>query len=111
MEVLICLGVIIGILLCVLLVDSKDEFKALCIFLTIVLTLILCLTAIPIGELNELKKQVDSRHKGDLYNSAYILGKEDALKKKPYINKYYEQSKSQEEITGYSNGYAENYQP
>lgn len=111
MEALICLGVIIGILLCILLTDSKDEFQIPCIILTILLTLFLCLMAIPIVELNELKKQVDGRHNSDLYNSAYTFGKEDALKKKPYINQYHEQNKSQEEISGYANGYAENYQP
>lgn len=112
MEVFIIIGILTGIPACALILELKNDLDRFIGFGSILLIMIcLILMGIPIRELSELKKQVENRHKGDIYNSAYILGKEDALKKKPYINQYHEQKKSQEEITGYSNGYAENYQP
>ena len=110
MEVLILIGFAIGVLLIIAWFESKDDFKVLGIIFTSLLMFFLMLTTIPILELKELEKQVDSRHKADLYQMAYQLGKQDALNKKPYINQYLEQRKTQEEITGYSNGYVENIQ-
>ena len=111
MEVLIVLGCISGILLIIGISESKDDFsKVFGITLTSLMMFFLVLTVIPLYELRKLKDQVDSRHKADLYQAAYQLGKQDALNKKPYINQYHEQGKTQEEISGYSNGYAENYQ-
>ncbi len=110
MEVLIILGFIIGVVLIIAWAESENDFKALGIIFTGLLMFFLMLTAIPICKLKELEKQVDSRHKADLYQAAYQLGKQDALNKKTYINQYFEQGKTQEEISGYSNGYAENFQ-